>query len=82
MNTHVVIPVIASVAYLGLLGVILASHRWERKQKLFVAFVVVAFVYSFADLFARSDYFMGRKELLAKIVICVAIWTVVQFHYF
>ncbi|TFH35538.1 MAG: diguanylate cyclase, partial [Dehalococcoidia bacterium] len=72
----------ASVAYLGLLGVILASHRWEKKQKLFVAFVVVAFAYSFSDLFARSSYFMDRKELLAKIVICVAIWTVVQFHYF
>ena len=82
MNTHVVIPVIASVAYLGLLCVILASHRWEKKQKLFVAFVVVAFAYSFSDLFARSSYFMDRKELLAKIVICVAIWTVVQFHYF
>ena len=82
MNTHVVIPVIASVAYLALLGVLLANRPWGQRHKLFVAFVAVAFAYSFSDLFARSDYLMGHKELLAKIVICVAIWTVVQFHYF
>ncbi len=82
MNTHVVIPVIASVAYLGLLGVLLANRPWGQRQKLFVAFVSVAFAYSFSDLFARSDYLLDDKELLAKIVICVAIWTVVQFHYF
>jgi diguanylate cyclase (GGDEF)-like protein len=82
MNTHVVIPFIASVVYLGLLGVLLANHRWEQKQKLFFAFIVIAFLYSFTDLFVRGDYLMGHKELLAQIGISAAIWTVVQYHYF
>ncbi|MBN1152791.1 MAG: diguanylate cyclase [Dehalococcoidia bacterium] len=77
-----VIPFIASVAYLGLLGVLLANRRWEQKQKLFVAFIVVAFLYSFTDLFVRGDYLMEHKRLLAQIGICAAIWTVVQYHYF
>ena len=82
MNTHVVIPFIASFVYLALLGVLLANRTWESRQKLFAAFVAIAFAYSFSDFFARSDYLMAHKELLAKIVICAAIWTVVQFHYF
>ncbi len=82
MNTHVVIPFIASVAYLGLLSLLLANRPWGPRQKLFVAFVSVAFFYSFFDLFARSDFFMDHKYLLAQIVICMAIWAVVQFHYF
>ncbi len=82
MNTHVVIPFIASVAYLGLVALLLENRPWGSRQKLFVAFVTVAFFYSFFDLFARSSYLMGHKHLLAQIVICMAIWTVVQFHYF
>jgi diguanylate cyclase (GGDEF)-like protein len=82
MNTHVVIPFIASVAYLALLGLLLANRTWESRQKLFAAFVAIAFAYSFSDFFARSDFLMDQKELLAKIVICAAIWMVVQFHYF
>lgn len=82
MNTHVVIPFIASVAYLGLIALLVANRPWGARQKLFVAFVTVAFFYSFFDLFARSGYFMDQKRLLAQIVICMGIWTVVQFHYF
>jgi hypothetical protein len=82
MNTHVVIPFIASVAYLALLGVLLANRTWESRQKLFAAFVAVAFAYSYSDFFARSDFLMEQKVLLAKVVICAGIWTVVQFHYF
>ncbi len=82
MNTHVVVPFVASVAYLGLLAVLLANRPWGPRHKLFVVFLVAAFLYSFSDFFARSEYFMAHKHLLAQIVICGAIWTVVQFHYF
>ncbi len=77
-----VIPFIASAAYLGLIVLLLVNRPWGSRQKLFVAFVTVAFFYSFVDLFARSGYFVDYKRLLAQIVICGAIWTVVQFHYF
>ncbi len=82
MNTHVVIPFIASVAYLILFAVLLMNRPWEQRERLFIAFIVAAFLYSFTDLFVRGDFLMDDKRLLAQIGICMAIWTVVQYHYF
>ena len=82
MNTHVVIPVFASIAYLPLVSLLLANRPWERRQRLFVAFIIPAFFWSLTDSFARSNYFLDQKNLWAQIVICVAIWAVVQYHYY
>ena len=82
MNAHVVAPIIACVAYLPLLAVLFANRPWGKRQQLFVAFVVPAFLWSLTDLIARSDYLLEHKTLLAQIVICVAIWAIVQYHYF
>jgi len=82
MNTHVVIPVIASIAYLPLVALLIANRPWERRQKLFVAFIVPAFLWSLTDFVARSNYYLDQKHLWAQIVICVAIWAVVQYYYF
>jgi len=82
MNTHVVIPLIACVAYVPLTLLLLANRPWGEKHRLLVAFVGPAFLWSLLDLIARSDYLLDRKQLLAQVVICVAIWAVVQFYYF
>jgi len=82
MNTHVVIPFIASVAYLILFAVLLMNRPWATRERLFIAFIIAAFLYSIADLFVRGDFMMDQKRLLAQIGICAAIWTVVQYHYF
>ncbi len=82
MNTHVVIPVIASVAYLGLLALLLLNRPWQRQQKLFAAFIVAAFLYSFVDVFARGDYLDEYMLWIARLGITAAFWTVVQYHYF
>ncbi|MFW6056254.1 MAG: diguanylate cyclase [Chloroflexota bacterium] len=82
MNTHVVIPTIACIAYLPLIAVLFANRPWDDKQRLFLGFVIPAFLWSLTDLVARSDYFVDHKTLLAQVVICVAIWAIVQYHYF
>lgn len=82
MNTHVVTPLIACVAYVPLAILLLANRPWGEKHRLLVAFVIPAFLWSLLDLVARSDYLMDQKRLLAQVVICVAIWAVVQFYYF
>jgi len=82
MNTHVVIPVFASIAYLPLMALLLANRPWERRQRLFVAFIVPAFFWSVTDFFARSNYYLDYKTLWSQIVICVAIWAIVQYHYY
>ena len=65
MNTHVVIPFIASVAYLVLFAVLLANRPWAQREKLFIAFIIAAFLYSVADLFVRGDFLLDQKRLLA-----------------
>ena len=82
MNTHVVIPVFACIAYLPLIALLLANRPWERRQKLFVGFIIPAFLWSLTDFFARSNYYLDHKHLWAQIVICVAIWAIVQYHYY
>jgi len=82
MNTHVVVPVFASIAYLPLIALMLANRPWERRQRLFVAFLIPAFLWSVTDFFARSNYYLDHKTLWAQIVISVAIWAIVQYHYY
>jgi len=82
MNSHVVIPLIACVAYVLLALVLLPNRPWAHQHKLLAAFVVAAFMWSLTDFVARSNYLLDHKRLLSQIVICVAVWAVVQFYYF
>ena len=82
MNTHALIPLVASIAYIPLFVILLANRPWDRKQKFFLLFLVSAFLWSLSDVFFRSDFFMPDKVLLVKVVICTLIWMLIQFHYF
>ena len=82
MNTHVFIPLIATVAYIPLLVILLANRPWQRKQKLFFLFLIPAILWSLSTIIFRSDFFAQEKLLLIKIVICINVWMLVQFHYF
>ena len=82
MNIHTLIPLIASTAYIPLLGILLANRPWNRKQKFFFLFLIPAFLWSFTDIFIRSDWFMLDKLLLVKVALCTAIWLGIQLHYF
>ena len=82
VNSHAAIPLIACVAYVPLTLLLVANRPWGEKHRLLVAFVGPAFLWSLTDLFARSDYLLDQKWFLSQVVICVAIWAVVQFYYF
>jgi hypothetical protein len=82
MNSHVLIPLIASIVYIPLFAILLANRPWDRKQRFFLLFVVTAFLWSFTDVLFRSDFFMQDKFLIAKVSICITFWMLVQFHYF
>ena len=82
MNTHVFIPLIATVAYIPLFVILLANRPWQRKQKLFFLFLIPAILWSLSTIIFRSDFFAQEKLLLIKIVICINVWMLVQFHYF
>ena len=82
MNTHILVPLVATIIYIPLLVILLVNRPWDRKQKFFFLFLISAFLWSFAAIFFRSDFFMPNKLLLVKIVLCVGIWMGVQYHYF
>ena len=82
MNTHVLVPLVATVAFIPLLVILLVNRPWDRKQKFFFLYLISAILWSLSDIFFRSDFFMQDKLLLVKVGNCIGIWSGVQFHYF
>ncbi len=83
MNTHALIPLIATIAYIPLLVILLGARPWDRKQKDFFLFLflIAAFLWSFSDILFRSDFFMPHKLFLAKVGICIMMWVLIQWYY-
>jgi diguanylate cyclase (GGDEF)-like protein/putative nucleotidyltransferase with HDIG domain len=82
MNTHVLIPLIAAVAYVPLLVILLTNRPWQRQQKFFLLFLIAALLWSITDIFARSDFFSHRALLFSRVVMFAGLWMMVQYHYF
>jgi len=82
MNVNVLIPLIATIAYIPLFFILLSSRPWNRKQKFFLLFLIAAVFWSLSTFLSRSDLLIHNKLLEVKIVICVVFWMLVQLHYF
>ncbi len=82
MNSHALIPLIATVAYIPLFVILLGNRPWQRQQRLFFLFLIPAILWSLGDFFFRSNFFMPDKILIAGAVLGVCMWTGIQFHYF
>src|SRR4030042_3551861 len=82
MNIYSLPPLLAAIAYIPLLGIMLANRPWNRQQRLFVWFLIAAILWSISDTVGRSDFLMPHKLLLLKIVVCTFTLTAVQYHCF
>jgi diguanylate cyclase (GGDEF)-like protein/putative nucleotidyltransferase with HDIG domain len=82
MDAGVLIPLIATIAYIPLFAVLLTNRPWDRKQRFFFVFLVPAILWSSVGFLGYSDLFIGGKPFAVKFGICVAIWMLVQLHYF
>ena len=84
MNTHALIPLVATVAYVPLLAIVLISRPWQPQQRLFFLFLVPAMLWSATDIFFRSSIFNDEQQklLLVKMVLFCAVWMIVQYRYF
>ena len=82
MNTHCLIPLIATIAYIPLFIVLIFNRPWQRQHKLFAWFLAAAMLWSLTDFLFRSDFLMQDKLLLAKVTLCFFVWGAVQLHYF
>lgn len=82
MNTYALVPLIATIAYIPLFVILFLNHPWDRKQRCFFLFLIPAMLWSFSDIFFRSDWFMQDKLLLVKVGLCAAMWMGIGLHYF
>ncbi len=81
MNSHAVIPLAATIAFVPLLVVSLLHRPWQRQQGYFVLYLIAAMFWSLSDFLLRSALLQIDKVVLVKVIICMAFWMVVQFHY-
>jgi diguanylate cyclase (GGDEF)-like protein len=82
MNIYSIPPLLAVIAYIPLLGIMLANRPWNRQQRLFVWFLIAAVLWSVSDVLFRSYFLMPYKLLLGKIIACTFTLAAVQLHCF
>jgi diguanylate cyclase (GGDEF)-like protein/putative nucleotidyltransferase with HDIG domain len=82
MNAQILIPLIATIAYIPLFVILLSTRPWQRRHSLFLLFLIPAVLWSLDIVLFRSDFLMSYKLHLIRIGICLVIWMLVQLHYF
>ncbi len=82
MNAYTIAPLVAVIAYIPLLVMAAVSRPWQKRNTLFIIFLVSAVLWSLVDLLYRSNYFPGYNEYFFKFVVILFSLMVVQFHFF
>jgi len=78
----VLVPLIASIAYIPLFAILVSNRPWSGKHSLFLLFLISAALWSFSTFLGRSILPSQYEPLGVKIVICLLLWMLVQLHYF
>ena len=81
MNSHALIPLAATLAYVPLALVSLFHRPWRKQQGHFILYLIPAILWSLSDFLLRSDLLHINQSILVKVIICMAFWMVIQFHY-
>src|SRR3989338_4661849 len=82
MGVNALVPLSASVIYIGLLIVIALDRRWQKQHKLFALYLVAAIAWSFSTFLLRSDLLTPHKLHLFRIVVIASVAWVIQLYYF
>ncbi len=80
MGIDVLIPLIATIAYIPLFVILLSNRPWQRRHSLFLLFLISAMLWSLSGCLFRSGLF--APQMIAKVTPCAAIWMLIQLHYF
>ncbi len=81
MESHMIIPLLATAVYIVPLAVLLITRPWPKQGLLFLLYLIPAMLYSLTDFLFRADVFPGHETLAVKVIICLAILMVIQFHF-
>ncbi len=82
MSGHAVIPLVATVAFLGPMVALLLHHPRLKRNLLMLLFVIPAMLWSLADFFLRIQLSPVDSLTLVKVVICLGILMIIQYHHF
>jgi diguanylate cyclase (GGDEF)-like protein len=79
MNVYMVIPLVATMAYIPLLATTLSTRPLRKQHKLFAVFLGAAILWSLSDLLLRSDFCPQYNLFLGKIIMITFTLMAVQF---
>ena len=82
MNIYLLLPLIATLAYVPLLLMIMTCRPWHKRNMLFIFFLVPASLWSMATVFLRSDFYGDDKLIIGSVIIVLYSLMAVQFHSF
>src|SRR4030042_2654279 len=82
MNIYVLLPLIATIAYIPRLVMTISRRPWQRRHELFILFLVPAMIFSVTDVLFRSDFSAQYSLPLLKVLFITYTWVVVQFYFF
>jgi diguanylate cyclase (GGDEF)-like protein/putative nucleotidyltransferase with HDIG domain len=75
------IPLIATIAYVPLFAILLSSRPWQHRHRLFLLFLIPAVLWSLVTFLSVRHPFAANRVPDVSIVVCLAILTLIQFHY-
>ncbi len=82
MTIYALFPLAAIIAYIPLLVTTINSRPWQGRQKLFLAFLISAIMWSLTDVFLRSNLFPQYNYLYLQLILVFFSLTAIQFHVF
>ncbi len=82
MNVYSLFPLIALVAYVPLLVITASSRPWQRRNLLFLLYLVAAMLWNLFDYFFRGDLFPQYHVEIWKVTVIMFPVMAVQFHNF
>jgi diguanylate cyclase (GGDEF)-like protein/putative nucleotidyltransferase with HDIG domain len=82
MNADIIVPLIATIAYIPLIVILLTNRPWQTRHRLFLLFLIPTILWSLSITLFRSDLLIAYKLFFIRIGICLVIWMLVQLHYF
>ncbi|MBM4444462.1 MAG: diguanylate cyclase [Chloroflexi bacterium] len=81
MESQMIIPLLATAVYMVPLAVLLITRPWPKQGLLFLVYLIPAMLYSLADFLFRAEVFANHERIAVKVIICLAILMIIQFHF-
>ncbi|MDD5037871.1 MAG: diguanylate cyclase [Dehalococcoidales bacterium] len=82
MNIYALFPLIAIVTYIPLLIGTVSSRPWQKRQGLFILFLISAISWSLVSFLLRGNILPQYDDILLQIILISYTWMAVQFYCF